>query len=158
LPTALTVSPQDSRLGAGDSGPTVTLTAGGAPLPEKTVLLELTRADGSVAAQVARITDGQGRVGLAGAAVPAGKFTLKAYSGGTIGAVALGDPTPYTTATASGTITIYASVSVTTTVGGIVPATLALTLGPPALFGNFTPGVDKEYTATTSANVISSAG
>ncbi len=43
-------------------------------------------------------------------------------------------------------------------VGGTVPATLALTLGSPASFGAFTPGVDREYTATTTANVISTAG
>ncbi len=44
------------------------------------------------------------------------------------------------------------------TVGGSVPATLALTMGAPAQFGAFTPGVAKEYTATTSASVISTAG
>src|SRR5262245_30760188 len=43
-------------------------------------------------------------------------------------------------------------------VGGTVPPTLSLTLGPAATFGAFTPGVDKEYTANTSANVISTAG
>jgi hypothetical protein len=42
--------------------------------------------------------------------------------------------------------------------GGSVPATLALTLGPNASFGAFQPGVDREYTATTSANVVSTAG
>ena len=31
--------------------------------------------------------------------------------------------------------------------GGSVPATLALTLGTPAAFGAFTPGVAKTYTA-----------
>jgi hypothetical protein len=41
---------------------------------------------------------------------------------------------------------------------GTVPATLALTLGPAASFGSFTPGLAKEYTAGTSANVISTAG
>jgi hypothetical protein len=45
-----------------------------------------------------------------------------------------------------------------TTVGGTVPATLALTLGAPATFGAFTPGVARDYTATTTANVISTAG
>jgi photosystem II stability/assembly factor-like uncharacterized protein len=54
------------------------------------------------------------------------------------------------------------SVSVTTGAGqgpgGTVPATLALTLGPPASFGAFTPGVDKTYNASTTANVISTAG
>jgi hypothetical protein len=44
------------------------------------------------------------------------------------------------------------------TVGGTVPATLSLTLGPAASFGAFTPGIAKEYAATTSANVISTAG
>ena len=43
-------------------------------------------------------------------------------------------------------------------VGGTVPATLSLTLGAPATFGPFTPGVDREYTATTTANVLSTAG
>jgi hypothetical protein len=44
------------------------------------------------------------------------------------------------------------------TVGGSVPATLALTLGAPATFGAFTPGVATSYTAATTATVISSAG
>ena len=38
---------------------------------------------------------------------------------------------------------------------GTVPATLSLTLGPPAAFGAFTPGVAHDYTASTTANVIS---
>jgi hypothetical protein len=46
----------------------------------------------------------------------------------------------------------------TTTVGGDVPATLSLTLGGPASFGAFVPGVEDDYTATTTANVISTAG
>ena len=44
------------------------------------------------------------------------------------------------------------------TVGGSVPATLSLSLGAPATFGAFTPGVTKEYTATSDATVTSSAG
>ena len=43
-------------------------------------------------------------------------------------------------------------------VSGNVPATLALSLGPPAQFGAFTPGVTRTYIASTTANVISSAG
>ena len=39
------------------------------------------------------------------------------------------------------------------TVGGSVPATLALTMGTPANFGAFTPGLAKDYFATTPANV-----
>jgi hypothetical protein len=44
------------------------------------------------------------------------------------------------------------------TVGGTVPATLSLTLGTPASFGAFVPGIAAEYTASTTANVISTAG
>jgi M6 family metalloprotease-like protein len=73
-------------------------------------------------------------------------------------------------AAASGSVTLTAtsesdptkSMSLTCgtegTVGGSVPATLALTLGTPANFGPFTPGLQKDYFATTTANVISSAG
>jgi hypothetical protein len=44
------------------------------------------------------------------------------------------------------------------TVGGNVPASLSLTLGPAASFGAFTPGVAKTYDAGTTADVISTAG
>ncbi len=44
------------------------------------------------------------------------------------------------------------------TVGGTVPATLSLTLGPAATFSPFIPGVANVYTASTTANVISTAG
>jgi peptidoglycan/xylan/chitin deacetylase (PgdA/CDA1 family) len=43
-------------------------------------------------------------------------------------------------------------------VGGSVPATLSLTLGAPATFGAFAPGVAKDYVASTTATVTSSAG
>src|SRR3954454_8013234 len=43
-------------------------------------------------------------------------------------------------------------------VSGTVPATLALTLGPAATFGAFTPGVNRTYDASTTATVISTAG
>jgi hypothetical protein len=39
-----------------------------------------------------------------------------------------------------------------------VPAQLSLSLGAPASFGAFAPGVAQEYTAQTTANVISTAG
>jgi hypothetical protein len=42
--------------------------------------------------------------------------------------------------------------------GGTVAPTLSLTMGAPASFGAFAPGVDREYTATSTANVISTAG
>ena len=41
--------------------------------------------------------------------------------------------------------------------GGNVPATLALSLGSPATFGAFTPGVEKTYVASTTADVVSTA-
>jgi len=44
------------------------------------------------------------------------------------------------------------------TVGGTVPSTLSLTLGAPASFGTFTPGVEQDYTAQTEATVLSTAG
>jgi hypothetical protein len=43
-------------------------------------------------------------------------------------------------------------------VSGTVPATLSLSLGAPADFGPFAAGVAKDYAASTTANVISSAG
>jgi hypothetical protein len=44
------------------------------------------------------------------------------------------------------------------TVGGDVHATLSLSLGADATFGAFTPGVEKDYDASTTATVISTAG
>jgi hypothetical protein len=46
----------------------------------------------------------------------------------------------------------------TAEVGAQVPATLALTLGATPSFGAFQPGVEKEYSAATTANVVSTAG
>jgi enterochelin esterase-like enzyme len=43
-------------------------------------------------------------------------------------------------------------------VGGTVPATLSLTLGTPASFGVFAPGIARDYTAGTTATVTTSAG
>ncbi|MBE2317907.1 hypothetical protein DVA67_018135 [Solirubrobacter sp. CPCC 204708] len=43
-------------------------------------------------------------------------------------------------------------------VGGTVPATLSLALGTPAPLDPFVPGVEKEYTTTAKATVISTAG
>jgi 3-oxoacyl-ACP reductase-like protein len=43
-------------------------------------------------------------------------------------------------------------------VSGSVPGTLSLTVGAPASFGAFTPGVARSYDASTTANVVSTAG
>jgi hypothetical protein len=45
-----------------------------------------------------------------------------------------------------------------TTVSGSVPATLSLSLGGPVSLGTFLPGVKNDYTAQTTADVVSSAG
>jgi hypothetical protein len=71
---------------------------------------------------------------------------------------------PYTVTVADSAAQPLASapLSVTTeatgSVGGTVPATLSLTLGAPASFGAFTPGVDRTYSASTTATVTSTAG
>jgi beta-glucosidase len=62
-----------------------------------------------------------------------------------------------------GAIAKLSQVAITSTsasggVGGTVPATLSLSLGGAPSFGAFTPGVDKTYTATQTADVVSSAG
>jgi hypothetical protein len=46
----------------------------------------------------------------------------------------------------------------TASVGGNVPATLSLTMGPAAQFGALTPGVGQTYETSTTADVISTAG
>ncbi len=60
--------------------------------------------------------------------------------------------------TSTGSKTIYIGMQAPTTVGGSVPATLALTMGAPAAFGALTPGVAKDYTASTTGTVVSTAG
>ncbi|MDA0160572.1 S8 family serine peptidase [Solirubrobacter ginsenosidimutans] len=63
------------------------------------------------------------------------------------------------TATRTTTFNVYdLDTPVDGAAGGSVPATLALTLGGAASFGAFVPGVDRVYSASTTANVISSAG
>jgi alpha-L-rhamnosidase len=59
---------------------------------------------------------------------------------------------------AAGGVTFLQGTSVEGGVGGTVPATLSLSLGAPATFGAFTPGVSRDYAASTTANVISTAG
>ncbi len=53
---------------------------------------------------------------------------------------------------------LLGSQDVPTGIGGTVAPTLSLTLGTPAAFGAFVPGVGNTYTASTTANVISTAG
>src|SRR4051794_14072310 len=67
----------------------------------------------------------------------------------TLNAVSESDPSK----TASAVCTVSDS-----SVGGSVGATLAPNQGSAASFGAFTPGLGKDYYASTSANVISTAG
>ncbi|HWK27310.1 MAG TPA: DUF1080 domain-containing protein [Solirubrobacter sp.] len=53
---------------------------------------------------------------------------------------------------------IITAVNTEGVVGGTVPATLSLVLGAPATFGAFAPGVAADYDATTTANIVSTAG
>ena len=65
----------------------------------------------------------------------------------TLKATSVSDPSVTSTATCG-----------QTTVGGTVPATLSLSLGAPASFGAFQPGVGRDYFASTPVDVVSSAG
>ncbi|MBE2316482.1 CocE/NonD family hydrolase [Solirubrobacter sp. CPCC 204708] len=55
-------------------------------------------------------------------------------------------------------VVVRHDVPVDVPVGGSVPATLALTLGAAARFDPFVPGVEQDYTAETTATVVSTAG
>jgi hypothetical protein len=57
-----------------------------------------------------------------------------------------------------GQAAVYASTEAGQSVGATVPATLSLSLGAPASFGAFSPGVDRTYDASTTATVTSTAG
>jgi hypothetical protein len=98
-----------------------------------------------------------------------------AATGGCVGSTASGSNLPTGTAglqtltitatDAVGNITVKTvsyrvldAVNTPGTVGGAVSPTLALTLGTPATFGAFTPGIDNTYSASTTATVVSTAG
>jgi hypothetical protein len=70
---------------------------------------------------------------------------------------ALGGPKSGTCAALT-TTGVLVETPVPSTVGGSVPATLSLQLGPNASFGSFVAGVAGNYTAQTAANIISTAG
>jgi hypothetical protein len=56
------------------------------------------------------------------------------------------------------TVTRTASTGTSGGVGGDVPPALSLTLGAPGSLGAFTPGVDRTYSASVAADVVSTAG
>jgi hypothetical protein len=55
-------------------------------------------------------------------------------------------------------VTVVDITTATGDAGGTVPTTLSLTLGTPAAFAQFTPGLTRPYETSMTANVISSAG
>jgi alpha-L-rhamnosidase len=59
---------------------------------------------------------------------------------------------------AAGDVVFLQGTNVDGTVGGTVPPTLSLNVGPAASLGAFTPGVDRTYEATMAANVTSTGG
>ncbi|MDA0180686.1 FG-GAP-like repeat-containing protein [Solirubrobacter phytolaccae] len=60
--------------------------------------------------------------------------------------------------TTTKSVTYNVVVVATTPVGGTVPAVLSLSLGAPATFPTFVPGVAREYSAITKATVLTTAG
>jgi hypothetical protein len=129
--SVVTTTPRIS--GTGVPGDTVTVAAGGAVVCSAPV-----GADGSWACTPAT-------------ALPAGPVTLTATQADATGNASA--------ASAPVAITVpLGSTSTPGTVSGSTPATLALTFGGAASFGAFTPGVDKTYTASAVANVVSTAG
>jgi hypothetical protein len=79
----------------------------------------------------------------------------------TPGAVAAGltlEPESMTVITAPSASSPPLQIGPAASVGGNVPATLSLALGAPGSFGAFTPGVARDYTASMTADVISTAG
>ena len=83
-------------------------------------------------------------------ALPAGAYTLTATQ-----ADQTGIPS---NASAPVAITVPSGATSTPgTVGGTAPATLSLSLGTPASFAPFTAGLAKDYSASTTATVVSTA-
>ncbi|MDA0172211.1 DUF1593 domain-containing protein [Solirubrobacter taibaiensis] len=101
-----------------------------------------------------------GRIAIDGAATRNASFVVPsdAKPGDTIHAILEVKDAGTPALTKYQRVVVTVGTNVPGTVGGTVPATLSLTLGAPATFGAFTPGVEKEYTATTDATVISTAG
>jgi M6 family metalloprotease-like protein len=74
------------------------------------------------------------------------------------GAASSGSVTLTATSESDPTKTMSATCGTDGQVGGTVPATLSLAMGAAATFPPFTPGMQNDYFASTTANVISSAG
>jgi hypothetical protein len=93
-----------------------------------------------------------------------GASAVDSSGAGRDGAITAGSGSTTTTASDAATadhfwtLTPFAAAQATGGVGGTVPPTLSLKLGGPAMLGPFVPGVANEYAASTTADVISTAG
>jgi hypothetical protein len=135
--------------------PAITSPVDGAPVASTTPLIAGTGVPGDTVTVKDACTATVGAGGTwsctPSSALPSGPLTLTATQ-----ADQTGNPSA---ASAPVTITVPAgSTSTTGTVSGTAPPTLALSLGAPASFGAFTAGVDRTYTASTTADVVSTAG
>jgi hypothetical protein len=136
----------DASITGAFDGPVLSFTDSDRTATPSTFTADIDWGDGTHSAGA--VTGGNGAFSVAGSHTYAqkGRFTVKTSVTGDEGSIADASFVAANLATtAPGTI------------GGTVPATLALTLGPPASFGAFTPGVAREYTANMTANVVSSA-
>jgi hypothetical protein len=94
-----------------------------------------------------------------GKAFPAGSASAKLPVGTTTVTCTATDANGnVSTTTDTFNVTVYFVNQASGGVSGTVPATLSLTLGTPASFGSFVPGVANDYTASTTATVTSTAG
>ena len=150
-PPVVSVPSLDRRAGAGD---TVVLN-GGATDPDGNTLSYKWW-------EYKEVDTYPGAVTFASTSTPATSFVVPAdaKAGQTIHAIleVTDNGSPSLTRYARVVVTVVSKTDASGTVSGTVPATLSLTLGAPAAFAPFTPGVARDYTANTTANVISSAG
>jgi hypothetical protein len=137
-----------SSAGPADRGQPVTFTAtiaGGSPVAGSTVTFR----DGDAVLGAVTLAAGQTVASLTTSTLSGGAHTITAeYSGD---ALNIGS---------SATLTQLIRVSDAHDggVSGTVPATLVLTINGPATFPQFQPGVAANYNATTTADVVSTAG
>ncbi|MDA0183800.1 DUF3616 domain-containing protein [Solirubrobacter phytolaccae] len=147
--TTLTVA-GDDRVGAARTATVKIVPTSAGQLPERDVFGSVELFDGDVSLGLVPVIAGEATIDVSG--LPAGVHSL----------VAKYVPSDETRSSVSQSAAVSVPVAVETDVeagaGGSVPATLSLTLGTPATFGAFTPGVEREYTASTKATVISTAG
>ena len=148
-PTIATTTSLVASASSSERGTPVTFTAtigGGTPVAGGTVTFK----DGPAVLGSVTLTGGQTAAVFTTSALEAGAHSIVAeFSGDAINAGSSSAGVP---------VVVHVSVSRDGVVGGTVGATLALTLGAPASFGAFVPGLEQVYSASTTADVVSTAG